>query len=158
MRFDTGGGATMDVGCYPISWLRHLMRREPDVVAAVARTGPPDVDLRLEVQLEFDGIPATAVGSMAETEFDARLTLRGSRGELLIVNPVAPQLGSRLELRVGDALTTETPTRRPTYEFQLEAFVNAVRTGAATATNAEDAVKQMRVIDAAYRAAGLPTR
>lgn len=25
MRYETGGGVTMDIGCYPISWVRHLI-------------------------------------------------------------------------------------------------------------------------------------
>ena len=40
----------------------------------------------------------------------------------------------------------------------LDAFVDAVRNGTPMPTDAEDAIKQMRVIDAAYRAAGMPTR
>ena len=29
MHYETGGGATMDMGCYPISWLRHITKSEP---------------------------------------------------------------------------------------------------------------------------------
>ena len=29
MHYETGGGATMDMGCYPISWLRHITKDEP---------------------------------------------------------------------------------------------------------------------------------
>jgi predicted dehydrogenase len=45
-----------------------------------------------------------------------------------------------------------------TYDYQLRAFVAAIRDGAPTLTPPEDSVANMRVIDAAYRAAGLEPR
>jgi predicted dehydrogenase len=45
-----------------------------------------------------------------------------------------------------------------TYWYQLRAFVDAIRTGAPVLTGPEDAVKNMEVIDAIYRAAGLQPR
>jgi predicted dehydrogenase len=44
------------------------------------------------------------------------------------------------------------------YGHQLEAFVGAVRDGAPFPTSADDAVKNMAVIDAIYRTAGLALR
>jgi len=159
MHYETGGGATMDVGCYPISWLRHITRREPTVVAATARVGNPGVDLQLAAEYAFsDGLSAETVGSMCAERFAADMSIRGADGQLRVVNPLAPQFGSRLEISIGAETTVEQPTRRPSYSFQLEAFVAAVRRGTSLPTDAEDAVKQMRIIDAVYRAAGLPPR
>ena len=45
-----------------------------------------------------------------------------------------------------------------TYSCQLEAFVRAVRDGAPVPTDLDDAVANMTLIDAAYRAAGLAPR
>lgn len=53
---------------------------------------------------------------------------------------------------------SETFDRRPTYGYQLDAFLDAVDEGKSLLTDAEDAVKQMRVVDRCYEAAGLPTR
>ena len=49
-------------------------------------------------------------------------------------------------------------TRRPTYEFQLEAFCDAVLRGEPTLTPPADSIANMRVIDAIYVAAGLDPR
>jgi predicted dehydrogenase len=46
----------------------------------------------------------------------------------------------------------------PTYVAQLRAFRDAVLLGTPCLTDAEDAVRNMEVIDAIYRAAGLPMR
>jgi predicted dehydrogenase len=48
--------------------------------------------------------------------------------------------------------------RRATYAYQLDAFANAVLRGAPVKTNPQDAIENMTVIDAIYRAAGLPLR
>jgi predicted dehydrogenase len=44
------------------------------------------------------------------------------------------------------------------YGHQLDAFVRAVQDGAPFPTTADDAVKNMAVIDAIYRAAGMEPR
>ncbi len=82
MHYATGGGATMDMGCYPISWLRHISGEEPEVTAARARLGNPDVDLRLEAEYRLaGGATATTVGSMCESSFAADLvSAHGCRG------------------------------------------------------------------------------
>ena len=53
MIYAQGGGTTMDLGCYPISWVRHLMDSEPVEVIATAIEGPPNVDLRLFTEMRF---------------------------------------------------------------------------------------------------------
>jgi predicted dehydrogenase len=159
MNYATAGGATMDIGCYPISWVRHITNEEPTVTSASAVVGPPDVDVSLTANLEFpSGCTGQITGSMLPGRIRAELTITGTKGRLKLVNPVAPQLGHAIELTVDGNTTTETVTRRPTYAYQLDAFVAAVRSGAALATGADDAIRQMKVVDACYRAAGLRLR
>ena len=159
MHYETGGGATMDMGCYPISWLRHITKSEPKVVAAEAKIGNPDIDLRLEIDYELeDGLTARTVGSMCDPGFAADMEVRGSNGRMLVVNPLVPQHGNKIELTVGAESSEEEFTRRSTYAFQLDAFVDAVQNGTSLPTDSADAIKQMRVIDAAYLAAGMKTR
>ena len=47
---------------------------------------------------------------------------------------------------------------RTSYAHQLDAFVDALRTGMPPPTGGSDAICNMRVIDALYLAAGLPLR
>ena len=95
---------------------------------------------------------------MIEEQYVAELRVRGERGSLLVDNPLLPPNAHFIELTVDGDVTRETLSRRPTYAYQLDAFVDAVRNGTPLPTDAEDGVKQMRVIDAAYRAAGMRTR
>ncbi|MXW54716.1 MAG: Gfo/Idh/MocA family oxidoreductase [Gammaproteobacteria bacterium] len=160
MHHETGGGATMDMGCYPISWVRHIMREEPKVTAAAATTGNPQVDMKLEVSMMFsDGAEARTIGSMCDPGFSAYLLVTGENGALRVQNPLVPQHGNKIELTIdGEKIRDEELTRRPTYSYQLEAFVDAVKNGTKLPTDAEDAIKQMELIDAAYIAAGLEPR
>ena len=160
MIYETGGGATMDMGCYPISWIRHITRKEPIVTSATAEEGDPQIDLSLEVEYEFEGgVTAKTTGAMNQRRFVAEMTVTGSNGELFVQNPLVPQHGNHVKLTVdGETKFDEELTRRPTYEYQLEAFVDAVRNGTSMPTDAHDAIKQMEVIDAAYSAAGLKPR
>jgi predicted dehydrogenase len=48
--------------------------------------------------------------------------------------------------------------RRPSYEYQLEAFTGYVRGGTQVPTDADDAVATAELIDACYRAARFPPR
>jgi predicted dehydrogenase len=82
----------------------------------------------------------------------------GDDGELRVFNPIGPQYLSWLTVRSGGSRRTEIPSRRPTYAYQLDAFCSAVLRGQAAATTPEDAVANMTVIDAVYRAANMRPR
>ena len=160
MIYATGGGATMDMGCYPLSWMRHFTGEEPEVTSAEAVEGPPDVDMRLTTHLRFStGATGTATGSMMKGDtYQADLIAEGTRGTLTVNNPLVPHMGHEIKLEADGETNTETLTKRTTYDFQLDAFVRALETGERLPTDAEDAVKQMRLIDNAYRAAGMKPR
>ena len=160
MIFATGGGATMDMGCYPLSWMRHFTGEEPEVTGAEAIEGPPDVDMRLTTALRFaNGATGSATGSMMKGDtYQADLIAEGTRGKLTVKNPLVPQNGHEIKLEADGKTSTETLTRRTSYDYQLDAFVRALETSERLPTDAEDAVKQMRLIDNAYRAAGMKPR
>ncbi len=48
-----GGGATMDLGCYPIQWVRFAAGSEPDVVSADAVCPVPEIDGSLVAELRW---------------------------------------------------------------------------------------------------------
>jgi len=155
-----GGGVTMDIGCYPVSWVRHASGEEPAVISATAETGPEHVDTMLEAELRFpSGATGRVSGDMrAGTEFANSLTVTGSSGKLHFENPLVPQRGHHIDLETVDGSERLEFDRRGTYHYQLDAFLDAVERGAPLWTDGEDAVRQMAAIDACYVAAGLPLR
>jgi predicted dehydrogenase len=160
MNYTLGGGVTMDIGCYPVHWVRHLTGLEPESVEAVAEVGPPQVDVMLESRLEMPGgIVATTRGDMREgTPFTATISVQGSRGSLIVDNIISPQMGHLLTVTVDGEVRRENVDRRPTFAYQLDAFIDAVKSGEPMLTDSSDAIRQMQLIDRLYESAGLPVR
>jgi predicted dehydrogenase len=160
MQYETGGGVTMDIGCYPISWVRHITGEEPVDVEANAEVGPPEVDLYLATEMTFPGgIRVTTSGDMrASATFKADIRVIGELGSMTVNNPLVPQIGNSIEVEINGETSLETFDRRATYGYQLDAFINAVEQGYSIFTGPEDAVNQMKVIDRCYESAGLKLR
>ena len=158
-RFDLAGGALMDLGVYAVSCVRHLAGREPMVVSAEAREKGRGVDRWARAELDFgDGLTGRVTCSMFSTQLLKSVArVEGEAGSLYVLNPMAPQFYNRMTVRSAAGKRVE---RWPasSYAAQLDAFVEALRTGASPLTDGPDGVANMRVIDAIYRAAGLPLR
>jgi predicted dehydrogenase len=159
-QYDLAGGATMDVGSYTVHMARLLGGEEPAVTSAEAKLRTPDVDRAMRAELAF---PAGHTGRITCSMWSswflqtyARVT--GDRGELRVINPTSPQLWHRMRVKVDGTTRTEHFTRRPTYEFQLEAFCAAVQRGEPTLTPPADSIANMRILDAIYLAAGMSPR
>ncbi|HXQ90725.1 MAG TPA: Gfo/Idh/MocA family oxidoreductase [Acidimicrobiales bacterium] len=159
-QLDLAGGATMDAGCYAIHMARHLAGSEPDVVSARAALRSPGVDRAMHADLRFDG---GVTGRVTCSMWSRRLLhvafrVTGDGGQLRVFNPAGPNVYHRLSVRRAGRRTVEHLSRRPTYEFQLEAFRDALGGGAPPITGVADAIANMEVIDAVYRSAGLAPR
>ena len=156
-----GGGALMDLGCYPLHWARVIARGAPHVVSAKAETGvDPQVDLAMEAALDFDnGVTARINCSMQEgVARSAAFVVRGDKGVLRMVNPMQPHLGHAVTLEADGETKTETVPGGPTYDYQLEHMLDVMTRGAAPLTGGDDAVANMTAIDAIYEAANLERR
>jgi len=159
-QLELAGGAAMDVGCYAVHMLRHLAGAEPEVSAARAKLLKPGVDRMLQAEVT---LPGGVTGRWTASLLSAKVLsmvarVQGTRGTMHVRNPTQPALYHAMVVRAGGRRRVEHAVRRPTYEFQLAAFANAVLRGASIPTGPDDAVANMRVIDAAYRAAGLEPR
>ena len=123
-QYDLGGGATMDVGSYTVHLARLLGLEEPTVTSATAKLRTPDVDRAMRAELAFpSGHTGRITCSMWSTRRAQDLRAgRGARGELHVINPTNPQMWHRMRVKVDGVTRTERFSRRPTYEFQLDAF------------------------------------
>ena len=154
----------MDLGCYSLHVQRVLAPwggGEPELVAARAgeRPGEPGVDEWLEARLRFPS-GATGVARCHMSSDRRQMTYRvvGSRGEVSVLNFVEPHLDDRVIIQTSAGRQVERHGTKSSYTYQLEAFVRAVREGAPMPIDVDDAVANMRLIDACYVAAGLQPR
>lgn len=161
-NYELAGGATMDLGCYPLHLVRSIVGAEPEIVSATYRPSPLDarIDEALTAKLVFPGgVTSTVASSLLEDAERQSATVTGTLGVLQIEGFVKPQGGNSLTLtREGSTTTIDVPEEPTSYACQLGAFLSAVRGVGPVLTGPEDAVRQMRAIDAMYRAAGLEPR
>lgn len=155
-----GGGALMDLGCYPIHWLRAALAAEPQVRWAQARLNPLGADVEMEADLEFPGgVAARVSASMAEgVALSSTLTVEGQLGVLHVDNLVFPSQGHSIETDIDGMPRRQTVAGEETYDHQLAAVIEALASGRPLPTEGRDTVGNMRVIDAVYAAAGVPGR
>jgi predicted dehydrogenase len=157
-----GGGALMDLGCYCMHWIRTVAGEEPTVVSASARCGIPGVDLDVEASLAFTSGPTASLQcSMRPTDgaLYRRLRVIGESGVLEIENPVSPHAGATLSIEAPNAPMPQIVSGgETTFHFQLRHILEVIEGRAAPLTGGDDAVGNMRAIDAIYRAAGLRPR
>src|SRR5690606_11250034 len=145
MRLRVGG--TRGVAPFPV-WAR-----------AGERAGAPGVDEWLDADLEYPGgATGTVRCHMAYGGLEMSLRVVGTRGEARAANFVLPHLDDQVVVRTGTDSRTEHLGTRSSYAYQLEAFAGAVRRGDRLPLDADDALATMTLVDACYRAAGLPVR
>jgi predicted dehydrogenase len=161
--FGLGGGALMDGGCYALDCLRLLGGDQPRVTGALADPVFPDprgaaADRSAAVRLAFPG-GATGWFESSFTrdgEFRADLHVICQDGRVWLDDFIFAHRG---RLRATGALQAdEQGGGDSTYVHQLRAFAAAITDGAPVPTSAEHAVVTMRLIDDAYRAAGMLPR
>jgi predicted dehydrogenase len=150
-----GGGAVMDIGCYPINVARWFFGGEPDRVTASVRRAPAfGTDVLTSAILEFDERQASFTCS-TQIEDDQRVHLVGTAGRLVVPIPfnIPPDRPTELILAAGGEPPVapgleriEVPTADP-YGVQGDAFAAAVRDGSPVPIPPEDAIGNMAVID-----------
>jgi len=164
IRWDslTGGGAVMDLGCYVVSWFRHVTGEEPSAVRAEVEPDGADalVDAAMTAELVFpSGVTALLRVSMRpEVEPERRLRVEGADGWLEAANPISPQRGNHLVVETVGGRTVGPVDAGNSYVHMWRAFADHVAHGTPFVTSGDDAVANMASIDAIYRAAGLPPR
>jgi predicted dehydrogenase len=158
-KADIGGGGIYDIGCYCVISGRFLFEAEPKrVVALVDRDPNFGTDRLASVIADFgDGRQLSFV---CGTQSSGRQSVEiiGDQQSLEIVIPFNAPLGERTALLVGSANNTDRGLLRreiipeiDQYTAEAENFALAVLGERANEYGVEDAITQMRVLDAIFR-------
>ncbi|HJU52503.1 MAG TPA: Gfo/Idh/MocA family oxidoreductase [Acidimicrobiia bacterium] len=151
----TGGGALLDIGCYPVNAARMLFGSEPDAVRALIRRHSEfGTDVLTSALLDFGGRHATfTVSTVAEP--DQRVDVVGTGGRLRIEIPfnIPPDRPSRIIVFAGGEPPVSPGTRAievatdDQYRVQADAFSEAVRSLGPLPTEPTDAVANLEVLE-----------
>jgi predicted dehydrogenase len=155
-----GGGGLYDIGVYPTVTARFLFEAEPTRVAAQIERDPDfKTDRLTSALLTFPTGQALFVCSTQLVPYQ-RMQIFGTKGRIEIEIPfnAPPDRPCRIFVddgsQLGDA-SAETETFEVTdqYTLQGDVFARAIREGTPLAFPLEDAIRNMRVVDALFRAA-----
>ncbi len=159
-----GGGALMDIGCYPINSARGVFRaaygEEVRRVSCVIDRDPNFKTDRLStVILEFPSGHASFTLSTQLVPYQ-RMHIFGTRGRIEVEIPfnALPERAMRVFIDDGSSLLgagvrTEEFAVADQYTIQGDLFSQAILDGGPVAVSIEEARQTMRVIEAAFRSA-----
>lgn len=158
---DIGGGGLMDIGCYAISSARYIFGAEPTRIAALIDRDPAmGTDRLTSALMEFPGNRHLTFTVATQLSVHQRVTIVGTKGRVEVMVPFnAPVdrpcrivMDDGSDLHGGSAKIEDMPVGNQ-YTQQGDAFSRVVRGEAKLEFPIEDAVLNMRVIDATLRAA-----
>jgi predicted dehydrogenase len=149
-----GGGALLDIGCYPISQARFLFGREPERVLGLIERDPSfGTDRITSGILDFGSGRSATFTVSTQLHGHQRAQIVGTTGRIEVDIPVNSPKDRPTELTiVTDDGGTEILSFGPVdqYACQADAFRTAIRAGQPAPTPLDDALANMAVIDAVF--------
>jgi len=160
-KADIGGGGLYDIGCYAILTARFLFGGEPvRAVSLIDRDPKMKTDRLTGGLVDFGEGRQLTFSVSTQTAPSQRVQVFGTKGRIEIPVPFNPVPANESRILVddcrylyGSGLKTETIAPCDQYGLQGEAFARAVRGIEKLAYPIEDAIANMRAIDALYRSA-----
>jgi predicted dehydrogenase len=156
-----GGGALYDIGCYAILTARYIFGAEPKrVIAAVDVDPVMGTDRLTSALIEFPSARQLTFTCATQTSAHQRVTIAGDKGRIEVAIPfnAPPDRPTRIlvdsgaDLFGGGARTEEFKTCDQ-YTLQGDAFSRAILGETPLEFSIDDAIANMRVIDAVFRSA-----
>ncbi len=155
-----GGGALMDIGCYPIFTSRFLFGAEPARVQGLVEHDPEfGTDRLTSAVLDFSSGQAVFTCSTQLVPYQ-RTQIFGTRGRIEIEIPfnAPPDRPCRLLVDIGGDLFGDTTRVEEIpvcnqYTIQGDCFSRAIREGTEIPIPLEDSLQNMAVIEAVLRSA-----
>lgn len=150
-QLELGGGALMDIGCYPITISRWMFDAEPlRVMSMIERDPEFGTDSLTSAMLNFPDGHATFTCSTRLAPYQ-RMIFHGTEGRIEVLIPFNAPNDRPTQILVNDEVV-EFPVCDQ-YEIQGSLFSQALRENRAQPIPLEDAINNMRVIDAIFESA-----
>src|SRR5688572_13315356 len=151
-----GGGAAWDIGCYPIVAARFLFESEPRrVVALIDRDPNFKTDRLTSALIDFGGGRRLDFTVSTQCVAHQSIQLFGTKKRLEILIPFNAPQGAATTLIVDDgsvldrsSARSETLPPSDQYTEQADAMAMAIRRAVALPYGIEDAIQNMRILDA----------
>tara|TARA_Y200000002_G_scaffold40669_1_gene29568 strand:- start:342 stop:1325 length:984 start_codon:yes stop_codon:yes gene_type:complete len=102
---ELGGGAILDLGCYPISFLNFLYDDKNDykIINFKGSFASTDVDDYAKIEVFINNKINCNITVSIKEILDNRIYIKGTKGELTINNPWLPEKKSILDIKTGSS-------------------------------------------------------
>ncbi|WP_314584931.1 Gfo/Idh/MocA family oxidoreductase [Paenibacillus terrigena] len=152
-RRDWGGGSIYDVGCYPISAARLILGSEPEAATVHALISPEHdhVDMMASGVIEFPNSVALTFDCSMWAAFRNTLEILGTDGRIEV--PSAYIGDPNFYVHSNDGKREEKQEMFNQYSLQADHFARIVWGEESARFGPEDAVANMKVIDACIESA-----
>ena len=153
---DIGGGGLLDIGCYPITVSRFIFGAEPQRVIAAFERDPKFKTDRLASGLaDFGEGRQLSFAVSTQLAPYQRVNIMGTKGRIEIEIPfnAPPDRPNRYFVQgmtMNEGVWTELPVSDQ-YQLQAEAFGRVIRGKQKPVWGVEDAIQNMRILDAFLR-------
>jgi predicted dehydrogenase len=155
----SGGGALLDIGCYPIHLSRFIFADEPvRVLGTMERDARTKTDILTSAILEF---PSGRCQFACSTQlaYLQRMLVAGTKGSIEIDSALNPSADQPSRIAISDLRGSPegtVPEMFPVvdqFTLQGDAFSKAIRENGEVPVPLEDSVKNMAVIEAVFHSA-----
>jgi predicted dehydrogenase len=154
---EMGGGSIYDVGCYPISAARLILGSEPEAATVQAFFSPQHdmVDMMASGLIEFPGNVALTFDCGMWAAGRNVLEILGTQGRIELASAFSCKADNSANFVVytKGGRREEEPPQVNQYALQSDDLGNAVLYGKPLAFKPQDAVGNMKVIDACLKSA-----
>ena len=155
---ENGGGALYDIGCYAIATARYVFEAEPlRVVALIDRDPGFGTDRNVSALVDFGSGRRLDFTVSTQSVPYQRVQIVGERKRLELRIPFNAPLGGSTDILLddgsaldGSGIRAETIPACNMYGLQGDAFSRMVRGELPAPYGVEDAIANMRVIDAVF--------
>lgn len=154
-----GGGGLYDVGCYAINTARFVFEGEPErVIGLFDQDETFQTDKMMSGLAEFSANRHLTFTCATQLSLCQKVTVLGTKGRIEIAIPFNAPTDAPTTITIDDGRDLNGGGREVIeisavnqYGLQCDAFAQAVLAGAPLATGMDDAVANMKVIDAFFR-------
>ncbi len=158
---EIGGGALYDVGCYPLVTARYIYGEEPDRVMALINRDPQlGVDRVTSGLLSFPGGGQLVFTCALQLASWQRVVVLGTTGRIEVQVPFTPGKDHACRITIdsgkamdGSSAVFEDFSPVDQYMLQCDLAASVFQGEAQQEFPIEDAIANMRAIDALYRSA-----
>jgi predicted dehydrogenase len=154
----SGGGSLMDIGIYSLNAARYLTGEEPVAVNAMEstdRSNPrfKEVEDIISFQLLFPSGAVANCNSAYTANFN-RYSVNGSKGWIAL-DPATPYQGQSMRASLNGQTGPREPAPQATNQFsaQLDHLSECILAGREPIVSGQEGLKDLRLIEAIYRAA-----